>query len=483
MFKKDNSGYLFESENEDGSDSVKEACGIVGVFGNPEASTMAYLALYAQQHRGQESSGIVTMNAAGKARELKAMGLVHEVFDEKKLAYLEGNMAIGHVRYSTTGSSVIENAQPIRVDYINGPLAVAHNGNLVNVDEIKKGLEERGSIFESTADSEVLVHLIAKNNKIEFIEAVKQSLKELKGAFSFVILNKDYLIAARDPNGFRPLEIGKIDDTYITASETCAFDLVDAQWIATVEPGEMVIFSKDGMRAERFAERGRSAMCVFEFIYFARPDSMIFNRSVNDIRRNLGKQLGAESAVEADVVIPVPDSGVCAAIGFAEATGIKYDMGIIRNHYVGRTFIEPAQNIRDFGVRLKLNPVREIIKDKRVIVVDDSIVRGTTSRKIVKMIRNAGAKEIHYRISSPPIYNPCFYGMDFPTKTELIANSHTLEEIKKYLRVDSLAYLSMEGLVKAVGGKKEKFCMACFDGDYPVDFKEHQGKYQFEKGC
>ncbi len=478
------SDWLFPEEN-DGApdDKIREACGVVGVFGSPEASTMAYLALYALQHRGQESAGIVTMDTNGKCRELKAMGLVYEVFDEKKLSYLEGQSAIGHVRYSTTGSSIIENAQPIKVDYINGPLAVAHNGNLVNADEIKSVLEHTGSIFESTADSEVLVHLVAKNNRLEFVDSVKKSLAELKGAFSFVVLNRDYLIAARDPNGFRPLEVGKIDGTYIVASETCAFDLLNAEWIATVEPGEMVIFSKDGMRIERFAERARSAMCVFEFIYFARPDSMIFNRSVNDIRRNLGKQLAVEAPAEADVVIPVPDSGVSAAIGFSEQSGIKYDMGLIRNHYVGRTFIEPSQNIRDFGVKLKLNPVREIIKDKRVVVVDDSIVRGTTSRKIIKMIRNAGAKEIHYRISSPPIYNPCFYGMDFPTKIELIANSHTLDEIVKYLRVDSLSYLTMEGLVKATGGRKEKFCMACFDGEYPVDFKTGQTKLQFEKGC
>ncbi len=464
------------------SDPIKEACGVVGVFGHPEASTITYLGLYALQHRGQESCGIVTMDAVGKGHETKSMGLVSEVFDEKKLSYLKGSTAIGHVRYSTTGSSIIENAQPIRVNYINGELAVAHNGNLVNADDIKRTLEERGSIFESTADSEVLVHLIAKNNKMEFTEAVKQSLAELKGAFSFVVLNKDYLIAARDPNGFRPLEIGELENGgYIAASETCAFDLVDAKWVATVEPGEMVIFSKDGMRTMRFAERQRSAMCVFEFIYFSRPDSMIFNRSVNDIRRNLGNQLGTEAPADADVVIPVPDSGVCAAIGYAEATGIKYDMGLIRNHYVGRTFIEPSQNIRDFGVRLKLNPVREIIKGKRVVLVDDSIVRGTTSRKIIKMVRNAGAKEIHYRISSPPIFNPCFYGMDFPTRSELIANNHTLEEIKKYIRVDSVAYLSLDGLVKAVGGRKEKFCMACFDGDYPTNLADQSVKTRFEE--
>jgi amidophosphoribosyltransferase len=360
-------------------------------------------------------------------------------------------------------------------------LVVAHNGNLVNADIIKDELEKSGSIFETTADSEVLIHLIAKYNKLNFIDAVKWSLNQIKGAFSFLIMNNDTLIAARDPNGFRPLEIGKLDGAYIIASETCAFDLINAKWIATVEPGEMVVFSKKGMKKIRYAERQRSAMCVFEFIYFARPDSIIFHRSVNDIRRGLGNQLGKESPVSADVVIPVPDSGVCAAIGYSETTGIKYDMGLIRNHYVGRTFIEPTQEIRDFGVRLKLNPVREIIENKRVVVVDDSIVRGTTSRKIIKMIRNAGAKEIHYRISSPPIFNPCFYGMDFPTRMELIANSHTLEQIRKYIRADSLAYLSLEGLIKTVGGRKDKFCMACFDGDYPVDFREGQDKFQLEK--
>ncbi|MCE5300979.1 MAG: amidophosphoribosyltransferase [Spirochaetia bacterium] len=471
------------------NDKVREECGIFGVFGHPEASTITYLGLYAQQHRGQESAGIFVIDDQGKGREHKDMGIVADVFTEKQLAYLTGSRAIGHVRYSTTGSSVVENAQPISVKYVKGELSVAHNGNLVNADEIKNELEERGSIFESTVDSEVLVHLIAVNNKMDFVDSVRESLKRLKGAFSFVILNKDYMIAARDPNGFRPLEIGRIDGgAYVVASETCAFDLINAEHTGTVEPGEMVVFSKgpDGlpkMETIQFAERGRSAMCVFEFIYFARPDSTIFNRSVNDIRRALGHQLGTESPADADVVIPVPDSGVTAAIGYAQATGIRYDMGLIRNHYVGRTFIEPSQNIRDFGVRIKLNAVREIVKDRRVVVVDDSIVRGTTSRKIIKMIRNAGAKEIHYRISSPPIYNPCFYGMDFPTKTELIANSHTMEEIRKYLRVDSFAYLSLDGLVKAVGGRKDKYCMACFDGDYPLDFRDGQNKHIFEDKC
>ncbi|MBP7793152.1 MAG: amidophosphoribosyltransferase [Candidatus Goldbacteria bacterium] len=463
------------------SDKIHESCGIVGVYGHEEASTLAYLGLYALQHRGQESAGIVTVDSAKKSYEVKSMGLVSEIFDREKLSYLKGDMAIGHVRYSTTGSSNVENAQPIRVNYINGVLAVAHNGNLVNADIIKSELEKSGAIFETTADSEVLIHLIARYNKLNFIDAVKWSLNQIRGAFSFLIMNKDTLIAARDPYGFRPLEIGRLDGAYIIASETCAFDLINAKWIATVEPGEMVVFSKNGMKKIRYAQRQRSAMCIFEFIYFARPDSMIFHRSVNDIRRGLGHQLGKESPVDADVVIPVPDSGVCAAIGFSEATGIKYDMGLIRNHYVGRTFIEPSQEIRDFGVRLKLNPVREIIQGKRVVVVDDSIVRGTTSKKIIKMIRAAGAKEVHYRISSPPVFNPCFYGMDFPTRMELIANSHTVEMIKKHIKVDSLAYLSMEGLIKTVGGRKDKFCMACFDGDYPVDFREGQEKFILEK--
>jgi len=462
-------------------DKIREECGIVGIFNSQEASTLTYLGLYALQHRGQESAGIVTIDETGRAYEVKRIGLVSEIFNKDVLSYLKGNKAIGHVRYSTTGSTVIENAQPILVEYIKGPLAVAHNGNLVNVMDIKKVLEEEGSIFESTADSEVLVHLIAKHNKYDFIESVKRSLNLLKGAYSFVILNRDFLIAARDPHGIRPLEIGKIGDTYIVASETCAFDLLGAEHTGTVEPGEVVIFSKNGIQREQFSERKRSAMCVFEFIYFARPDSIIYNRTVNDIRKNLGRELGKESPVNADIIIPVPDSGVCAAIGYSEAVGIKYDMGLIRNHYVGRTFIEPEQSIRDFGVKLKLNPVKEILKDKRVVVVDDSIVRGTTSRKIAKLIRGAGAKEIHYRISSPPIKNPCFYGMDFPTRTELIANSHTIEEVRKYLRVESLSYLSLEGLIKATGGRKDKFCMACFDGEYPIDFKEGQGKFIFEK--
>jgi amidophosphoribosyltransferase len=469
-------------------DKIKEACGVFGIFGHPEAATLTYLGLYALQHRGQESAGIVTMDEFGKAHDKIDMGIVADIFDEKKLQRLPGTSAIGHVRYSTTGSSNLENAQPVKINYINGDLAVAHNGNLVNAEEIKRTLEERGSIFKSTIDSEVLVHLIAMNNKMEFIDSVKESLRQLKGAFSFVIMNKDYLIAARDPNGFRPLEIGKIGDAYVVGSETCAFDLVSAEHIGTVEPGEIVVFSKDSlsgkpvMQSIKYAERSRSAMCVFEFIYFARPDSYIFGRTVNDVRRELGRQLALESHVDADVVIPVPDSGVSAAIGYAEGSGVKYDMGLIRNHYIGRTFIEPTQSIRDFGVKIKLNPVKGIIKGKRVVVVDDSIVRGTTSRKIIKMIRNAGAKEIHYRISSPPILNPCFYGMDFPTKAELIATSHTSEEIRKYLRVDTLSYLSMEGLIKAVGERKDKYCMACFDGDYPVDFKDSQTKLMFEQG-
>jgi amidophosphoribosyltransferase len=468
------------------NDKIKEACGVFGIYGHPEASTMTYLGLYALQHRGQESAGIVSLDDQGRMHDRVDMGIVADIFDEKKLALLEGRAAIGHVRYSTTGSSNLQNAQPVRINYINGDLAVAHNGNLVNADEIKRTLEERGSIFKSTIDSEVLVHLIAMYNKMDFLDAVRESLTKLKGAFSFMIMNRDYLIAARDPNGFRPLEIGKLDGAYVFASETCAFDLINAEHVGTVEPGEMAVLSRDKLSGEvkldriQFSRRERSAMCVFEFIYFARPDSYIFGRTVNEIRRGLGKQLAEESHVDADVVIPVPDSGVSAAIGYAEGAGVKYDMGLIRNHYIGRTFIEPSQSIRDFGVKIKLNPVKGIIKDKRVVVVDDSIVRGTTSRKIIKMIRNAGAKEIHYRISSPPIYNPCFYGMDFPTKTELIANSHNMEEIKKYLRVDSLAYLSMEGLIKAVGGKKEKYCMACFDGDYPVAFNEDQTKLMFE---
>lgn len=462
-------------------DKIHEACGIVGVYGHKKASTLTYLGLYALQHRGQESAGIVTVDSNQRAYEIKSMGLVSEIFNKENLSYLKGEMAIGHVRYSTTGSSIIENAQPIRVNYINGVLVVAHNGNLVNADIIKDELEKSGSIFETTADSEVLIHLIAKYNKLNFVDAVKLSLNQISGAFSFLIMNNDTLIAARDRYGFRPLEIGKLDGAYIIASETCAFDLINAKWIATVEPGEMVVFSKRGMKVIRFAKRQRSAMCVFEFIYFARPDSIIFHRSVNDIRRGLGNQLGKESPVDADVVIPVPDSGVCAAIGFSEATGIKYDMGLIRNHYVGRTFIEPLQEIRDFGVRLKLNPVREIIENKRIVVVDDSIVRGTTSKKIIKMLRAAGAKEIHYRISSPPIINPCFYGMDFPTRHELIANSNTVEMIRKFIKADSLAYLSLDGLIKTVGGRKDKFCMACFDGDYPVDFRKEQGKFLLEK--
>ena len=463
------------------SDEIKDECGIVGVFGHPEASTIAYLGLYALQHRGQDSAGIVTIDDEGKSYDIKRMGEVSEIFSEKKLSYLTGTKAIGHVRYSTTGSSNLENAQPLKVDYINGALSIAHNGNLVNAYELKNILEQHGSIFTSTCDSEILIHMLAFYNKIDFVEAVKKSLEQMKGAFSVVILNKDYLIAARDPNGFRPLAIGQFaDGQFMVASETCAFDLVGAKYYGEVEAGEVVIFSKSGIHREKFAEKGRSAKCIFEYIYFARPDSYIFGESVFKIRREMGRQLGREAPVEADLVIAVPDSGVCAAIGYAEATGIKYDTGFIRNHYIGRTFIEPTQNIRDFGVKIKLNPIKDMLEGKRVVIVDDSVVRGTTSRKIIKMVRNCGAKEIHYRISSPPIVAPCFYGMDFPTRAELIAYDHSMEEIKKYLRVESVQYLSPEGLIKASGGKKENYCMACFDNDYPVDLKDQQTKFKFE---
>jgi amidophosphoribosyltransferase len=407
------------------------------------------------------------------------MGMVYDVFKQEALDGLPGEMAIGHVRYSTAGSSHLVNAQPILVDYARGPLAIAHNGNLVNAQVLRSELEERGSIFQSTSDSEVIVHLVARSAEKDLRASLTEALRQVKGAYSLLVMDRENLIAARDSYGFRPLCLGKLQDAYVVASESCAFDIVDAEYIRELEPGELLVINRSGVHSYSIGNSrpARKGLCIFELIYFSRPDSVIFGRDVERIRHNLGAALYREAPVEADLVIPVPDSSNAAALGYAHESGIPFEMGLIRNHYIGRTFIEPSQSIRDFGAKIKYNPLKTALQGKRVVVVDDSIVRGTTSRKIVKMIRSAGAKEIHTRISSPPITHPCFYGIDTPTRKELIASTHDIEEIRKYLRVDTLHYLSVEGLVKAAGGEPKDFCLACFTGNYPislaVDFDKH----------
>ena len=449
---------------------IHEECGIFGVFGHPEAANLAYLGLYALQHRGQEGAGICSSD--GKTLHLeKAMGLVSDIFNEKRLKRLPGNSAIGHNRYSTAGSSVLKNVQPLLANYALGSIAIAHNGNLVNAEQMRNELETEGAIFQSSSDSEVVLHLIARAKSEDPYERITEALKDVRGAFSLIFLRENEMIALRDPFGVRPLAIGKVDGAYVVASETCAFDIINAEYIRDVEPGEMVIINENGIRSIQALKSPRKAFCVFEFIYFSRPDSYIYNHTcVNSIRKNFGKQLAIDSPVDADIVIPVPDSGVPAAVGFAEQSGIPFDFGLIRNHYVGRTFIEPKQSIRHFGVKIKLNPVRCLLEGKRVVVVDDSIVRGTTSKKIIKMIREVGgAKEVHMRISSPPTIGPCFYGIDTPTRQELIASTHLVEEIRKYITADSLSYLSISGL-RGIVPHPENYCTACFDNKYPILF-------------
>jgi amidophosphoribosyltransferase len=452
-------------------DKFHEECGVVGVFGHPEAATLAYLGLYALQHRGQESAGIVASNGEALISH-RGMGHVAEIFSQDILSRLEGRLAIGHNRYSTSGSTVLKNCQPFVVEWAHGALAIAHNGNLVNADELRQMLEGRGAIFQSTVDSEVIVHLIAGSTGANLIERIVDALGQVRGAYSLVFLTEDRIIAARDPGGFRPLVLGRIGDAVVVTSETCALDLVDATYEREVAPGEIVVISAAGVESVKPFPPAPSHHCVFEYVYFARPDSLIFGRNVYEVRKELGRQLARESGVPADIVIPVPDSGVPAAIGYAEEAGLPFEMGLIRNHYVGRTFIEPSSSIRHFGVKVKLNALREVLGGKRVIVVDDSIVRGTTSRKLVHMIRQAGAKEVHMRISSPPTTNPCFYGIDTPTREELIASSHNTEEIRDYLGADSLAYLSLTGLFGFTGGRTNGFCDACFTGKYPVALGE-----------
>jgi amidophosphoribosyltransferase len=448
-------------------------CGIFGVANNPDAANLTYLGLYALQHRGQESTGISSADGE-QVHTTKAMGYVAEVFTEDVLAKLKGFNAIGHTRYSTAGDSNEGNAQPLVVKSCgtHGTVALVHNGNLINAISLRSDLEREGAIFQSTSDSEVILHLLARSQSSDMIEALGETLAKVQGAFSLLILTNDSLIGVRDPNGFRPLSLGKLNKSYAFGSETCAFDLIGATYLREVEPGEIVEIRGEEVRSVKALHASRLAKCIFEHVYFSRPDSIVFGRTVQTSRTLMGQILAQESPVEADLVVPIPDSGVAAAIGYAEQSGIPFAFGLIRNHYVGRTFIEPKSTIRHFGVKVKLNPVKEQLAGKRVILIDDSIVRGTTSRKIVKMVRAAGAKEVHMRISCPPSLSPCFYGIDTPTKKELIASSHTVEEICKYIEADSLAYLSLPGLTRAVGGKGHEFCTACYTGQYPIDFTD-----------
>lgn len=458
------------------SDKPKEECAIFGIYNSKEAANFTYLGLYSMQHRGQESSGIVTTDGSHLYRYAN-MGLVANIFTQPKIKELIGDAAIGHNRYSTTGASFLRNAQPIRVESHLGPVALAHNGNLVNSWDIRNRLERDGSIFQTTIDSEVIVHLMAKSHKTDLLEALCESLGQVRGAYSLLVLTPRYLIAVRDPNGFRPLVMGKRSDGAIVfASETCAFDITETEYVRDVEPGEMVVIDHTGMRSLYPFPKAKPSLCIFEYIYFARPDSYIFEESVYKVRKSLGRQLARVMPVEADVIIPVPDSANIAALGYSEESGIPYQSGLVRSHYIGRTFIEPDQKIRDFGAKIKYNVVKEVVNGKRVVIIDDSVMRGTTSRKIIKMIRNAGAKEIHFRVSAPPTVSPCYYGIDIPTHKELIASTHSIDEIQKYLRVDSLAYLTLDTMHKAVEGHKGGgFCDACFTSNYPVEFQDHAG--------
>jgi len=456
----------FEDEILD-DDHFHDQCGVFGVFGSAEASHLTYLGLHALQHRGQESAGIAVVDD-GRLTMHRELGLVRDVFSARVLERLNGEKSIGHVRYSTAGETHVKNAQPLAVDYSLGSLAVAHNGNFTNYEELREELEGQGSIFQSTNDSEVLVHLVARAQEPRAVDRIAAALARVRGAFSLLFLTNKELIAVRDPHGFRPLSIGKHKDAWVIASEPTAFDLIDAEFIRDVEPGEMILINAEGIQSFYPFQHTRRRMCIFEYVYFARPDSNLAGLSVYETRKRLGEALARECPVEADVVLAVPDGGVPSALGYSQESGIPFEVGLIRSHYVGRTFIEPQSSIRHFGVRLKLNPVRSVLHDKRVIVVDDSIVRGTTSRKIVKMLRNAGAREVHVRVASPPTRWPCFYGIDTPSRAELIASNHSSEEIARYLTADSLGYLSLEGLHAAIPGRG--FCDACFSGDYPVAF-------------
>jgi amidophosphoribosyltransferase len=448
-------------------DRFHDECGVFGIWNHPEAANVTYLGLYALQHRGQESAGIAATDGESFHCE-KAMGWVADVFSGERLKRLPGHRAIGHVRYSTAGSSNLRNAQPITAKTARGPIAVAHNGNLTNADALRRQMVGDGAIFQSNSDTEVILHLLARAPEGPLVEQIAHALARVQGAYSLLVLTREALYAVRDPHGFRPLTLGRLGEAWVASSETCALDLLEARAERDVEPGEIVVLSDEGVQSVRAFPPGERQHCVFEYVYFARPDSTLWGRNVHAVRKALGRELAREHPAQADVVIPVPDSGTSAALGFAEQAGLRYDIGLIRNHYVGRTFIEPKQGIRHFGVKVKLNPMPEALAGRRVVVVDDSIVRGTTSRKIVKMVRGAGAREVHMRISSPPIQWPCYYGIDTPTRKELIAASHSVEEIRRYLGADSLGYLSLDGMLKATGNDPASFCHACFTGAYRV---------------
>src|SRR5580693_1816568 len=457
------------------TDKFHDECGVVAIFAHPEAEKLAYLGLHALQHRGQESAGIVTSDGL-TSRVHKAMGTVADIFTEDVLSKMRGTLAIGHTRYSTAGDSALLNAQPILVQSNKGSIAVAHNGNLTNALQVRARLESQGSIFQTNSDTEVIVHLIALSKEHTLPEAVADALRRVEGAFSLVMMSNDRVFAVRDPRGFRPLAMGRIaalegqkHDTIVFASETCAFDLIGAMYERDVKPGELIVVGPEGISSRFYSTAAPQSSCIFEHVYFSRPDSIVFGRAVQTSREELGRQLAREAGLDADLVVPVPDSGVTAAVGYAAESGIPFRFALIRNHYVGRTFIEPSQSVRDFGVKLKLNPVRSLLVGKRIILIDDSIVRGTTSRKIVRMIRNAGAKEVHMRISCPPTISPCYYGVDTPSKEELIASSKTPEQICEFLGADSLGYVSLANLKQAVNDTENTFCTSCYTGVYPTD--------------
>ena len=457
-------------------DKFKDECGVFGIFGHPEAANMTYLGLYALQHRGQESAGIAASDGE-QVRIAREMGYVADIFDGGTLARLPGPLAIGHVRYSTAGESKLANAQPILIDCAHGQIAICHNGNIVNARELRDELVQQGSIFQSNSDTEVILHLYARSKARSVDDAIVESVAQVQGAFSLVMLTRDRMIAVRDPHGFRPLALGRLGDAYVVCSETCAMDLIGATYERDVAPGEVLIVSADGVRSIKPFPPAPLAHCIFEHVYFARPDSLVFGQSVNEVRTELGRLLAREQPADADVIVPVPDSGVCAAMGYAEQSEVPLRMGLIRNHYVGRTFIQPQASIRHFGVKVKLNPVRSVLNGRRVILVDDSLVRGTTSQKIVRMVRAAGAKEVHVRISCPPTISPCFYGVDTPRKSDLIAATHSIEEIREFLEADSVAYLSLDGLLSAVGSERRSYCTSCYTGNYPVPFPQDEARY------
>jgi len=455
-----------ESALDERDDRFHDECGVFGIYNHAEAANLTYLGLHALQHRGQEAAGIVS-STGQKLIEEKGMGQVGRVFKRRNLVRLKGNLAIGHVRYSTAGKSNLVNAQPFRIDSCKGEIAIAHNGNLVNADALRRDLESQGSIFRSSSDTEVILHLIARAPQADLEAAIVHALKQVEGAYSLVFIARDRIIGVRDPRGFRPLALGRVGDAHVLTSESGALDLIDGTYEREVEPGEMVVIGRGGVKSYRPFPKVAPAPCIFEYVYFARPDSFVFGRGVQEVRKRLGQELARERPVDADIVVPIPDSGVYHALGYCEVSKLPFEFGLVRTHYIGRTFIEPQQSIRHFGVKLKLNPVRSLIEGKRVVLIDDSIVRGTTSRKIVAMVRAAGAKEVHMRISCAPTVGPCHYGVDTPRRSELIASNHSVDEIRRFIEADSLGYLSLEGMYRAVG-KGGTFCAACYTNEYPV---------------